>query len=84
MFGNFSFGVKPSFTFFGVCSELQEFPSMTMGSIGDLAIAVAVADTDERHFRQVKPHEMQVIFVAISSILVNGKKKHGKFFELAW
>jgi hypothetical protein len=50
---------------------------------GDLAAALAVADTIDRTFRQVKPNEMQVIFVAVRSTMVNGKKKRGIFFELA-
>jgi hypothetical protein len=41
-----------------------------------------MVDTDERHFSQVKPHEMQVIFVAVWNTMVNGRKKHGIFFEL--
>jgi hypothetical protein len=50
---------------------------------GDLAATLAVADTIDRTFRQVKPNEMQVIFVAVRSTMVNGKKKRGIFFELA-
>jgi hypothetical protein len=50
MFRNFSFGVKPIVIFFGDCSELQEFRRSKMGSTRDVAVALAMADTDERHF----------------------------------